>query len=209
MVYAGVLPFADVTDAKGNIERLYLLGLENAEEHFDHDLWADFGGGAHNPSDLLRSAAEEFYEESMGSFGTADHIAKRLTESGTRVDLPNKAGAAFLLRIPYDASLPQMWNGIWNYFQKCAKQRDGKFLIASCPEGFFEKKRIGWFSANDILKGPAIRPIFRKSFIHILQNNASIETVKKKDTKLKRLAKAKPKAKPKLKAKPKANIKKR
>jgi hypothetical protein len=36
MVYAGVLPFADVTDAKGNIERLYLLGLENAEEDFDH-----------------------------------------------------------------------------------------------------------------------------------------------------------------------------
>ncbi len=185
MVYAGVLPFADIIDAKGKIERLYLLGLENAEKDFDHDVWADFGGGAHYPSDLLRSAAEEFYEENMGCFGTAERIASRLAKNGIRIDLPNKAGATFLLRIPYDAAIPPMWNGIWNYFQKCAKKNNGgKFLIASCPEGFFEKKRIRWFSANEILKGPAIRPIFRKSFIHILNSTKTVKNAKPK-TKLK------------------------
>lgn len=43
MVYAGVLPYCDVRHG-GRPVRLYLLGLENAETYFDHDVWADFGG---------------------------------------------------------------------------------------------------------------------------------------------------------------------
>lgn len=165
MVYAGVLPYADVEvkNAPAGAVRFYLLGLENAEYEYDRDLWSDFGGGAHYPTDLARSAAEEFYEETMGAFGDASEIETRLRKSDA-IRLPKKAGIMYLMKIKFDPELPRMWNGMWRYFARCSRNKGGKWIIPSCPEGYFEKKRIAWFTAKEILSRHDIRPVFKRSF---------------------------------------------
>lgn len=104
----------------------------------------------------------------MGAFGSIDVVTGLLEKKGRAISLPHRAGTVYLLPIAFDARLPDTWNGIADYFMRCARNVDGKLVIPSCPEGFFEKKRIQWFSEREILTRPDIRPVFRRSFRHIL-----------------------------------------
>jgi hypothetical protein len=167
-MYVGVLPFAEV---KGS--RIFLLGLENAEHYFDsHNSWCDFGGAAHS-TNVLRSAAEEFYEESMGMFGSVAEIEQLLTKYGKLIKLSGGAGYTYLLRIRYEPAVTEAWNRIWKYISASAKSIDGKLRVLTCPEGYLEKQRLGWFSERVLraaLNGkPTPNVRFRREFLQSLR----------------------------------------
>jgi len=172
--YASILPFSVGPDKKVH----FLLGQEIHEAGWGgSDTWSDWGGGP--DGELPRvAAAREGFEETMGILGDESHLFKHMF---FELCYRGKYGYTFLLPIKYNADLPTVFNNIYNYFKKCAKDPgSGKYVIASCPKGWFEKQDAKWFSAEEIYVatynkwdvtkyGP--KPNFRSDFLSGLKDN--------------------------------------
>lgn len=127
-----------------------------------------FRGHGARRAEFAWSAAEELYEESMGVFGRPEEIEPRLRREAREFRIPSNSAHVFLWRVPYDPGLVLSWNRIWAYISRCAPP-GGKVSFSGCPEGFFEKKQIAWFSENELraaIKSPSQR--FRTPFLRSL-----------------------------------------
>lgn len=165
-IYAGVLPYAV---HKG--KTYYLIGKEHYQKHWSGSgLWSDFGGDPEEETPL-KGAAREFYEETMGFFGTLSEIVSMLKKS-KRYSVPG--GYTYLVKIKYDALLPGMFERVHRYFLQCAKlhkYKSGYMAIPSCPEGLFEKTDIKWIEQKDLQKAVEKNDKkYRKEFIRSLED---------------------------------------
>ncbi len=165
--YAGVLPYAI-----HNGVRYYLIGKEHKERGWSgSEKWSDFGGDPENETPL-RGAAREFYEETMGFFGTITDIVA-LLKKGERQAVPG--GYTYLIKLKYDPLLPGMFQRVHRYFLQCAsvhKYKRGYMSIPSCPSGLFEKTDIKWISEAELRRIATARTRkvdYRPQFLTSLQ----------------------------------------
>lgn len=165
--YAGVLPYA-----VHNGTRYYLIGKEHSQKGWDGSKkWSDFGGDPEDETPL-KGAAREFYEETMGFFGTLTEIVE-LLKKGERIAVPG--GYTYLIKIKYDPLLPALFQRVHRYFLQCAsmhKYKSGYMSIPSCPSGLFEKTDIKWITETELRRIAVGRPRnsgFRSQFITSLQ----------------------------------------
>lgn len=94
--YAGVLPFS-FGPTSGQL--YFLLGQEQFKQDWEGSTtWADFGGGREGNETPKEAAAREFYQESMGFWGSQETILARLDDL-KRVEVNN--GYMYLMEIPY------------------------------------------------------------------------------------------------------------
>jgi len=150
--FLGVLPYA--YDDNGELH--YLLGEESADHEEDAYLWGTFGGSPDQTDlTLYHGAARECYEESIGFLGSAEEILEKLLQTD-KIYVTTTA-VIFGLKVEYNVNLPKTYQEVYNYCQKC---------ISRCPEGWFEKSAIAWFTQTDILeKELQMRPKFAE-FCH-------------------------------------------
>ena len=154
--YAGVLPFS-FGPTSGQL--YFLLGQEQFKTDWKGSmLWSDFGGGREGTETPKEGAAREFYQESMGFWGSEAAILERLDDS-KRVEVKN--GYMYLLEIPYfpnedqagTTSLAAAYARVVQYFGACAREQQpprGFKEIPTCPNGWYEKTHIRWFTARHL-----------------------------------------------------------
>lgn len=166
--YVGVLPYAI-----HNGKTMYLIGKEHAEAGWNGSKkWSDFGGDPDGETSL-KGAAREFYEETMGFFGTISELTKRLKTSPV---IKTFGSCTYLLELEYDPLIPKIYERVHRYFLQCAtrdRHRKGYMSIPSCPEGLFEKTDIRWISETQLRaamkkRSKQYRPEFIQSLVHIL-----------------------------------------
>ena len=150
----GILPIA-----KSNNKIYFLLGKEQIFKGWSgSNKFCDFGGKIENNENVLDCAAREGYEETLGLLGSLSDIRKMVSPDSEQfidVFMTPKKNEHFIvaIKIYYNKYLPKMYNDVFEYFTKCAdKTDDGKFIIKSCPNGFFEKSEIKWFSYDELKK---------------------------------------------------------
>lgn len=176
MVYVGVIPYAlDPVDNQHYI----LLGKEHSQhDWYDQNKWAHFAGGMEvTDPNLKMASARECYEESMGFLGSLDEIYNQLDDNYC---LKYDNVCAYLLPIEYNPQLPILYKNVHGYLTRCTishPTKPGYDYLPSCPEGFFEKTDIGWFSTQQlqkmVLTGTWNYPsgiLLRKGFCDILRN---------------------------------------
>jgi hypothetical protein len=182
LIYAGIMPFGLDPNAASPADRVvFLLGREQREDGWSgSSRWSDFGGGPDGQSSMV-AASREGYEETMGVVGTKNTIRKRLYEDLRLVTKEHggSTGHTYLYPLGYKPYLPHIYNNIFTYFRSCAKQGpNGRYRLKGCPDGWYEKDQIRWFSArqlrnvwkgqwNTAMDGP--KPRFRPEFYGTLQ----------------------------------------
>lgn len=154
--YAGVLPYS-FGPTTGQL--YFLLGQEQFKQDWEgSDRWADFGGGREGNETPKEAAAREFYQESMGFWGSQESIFQRLDDE-KRVEL--NSGFMYLIEIPYfpnedqanTTSLAAAYARVVQYFGVCAREQQpprGFQEIPTCPNGWYEKTHIRWFTARHL-----------------------------------------------------------
>jgi hypothetical protein len=149
--FLGVLPYA--YDERGQI--YYLLGQEWSGHKEDPYLWGSFGGKPEeNDLTLYHGAARECYEESMGFLGEKKEILEKLLQ--TEKMYHTKKMVSFHIEISYDPRMPQLYQKVYDYSQKC---------LYYCQDGWFEKCRIDWWTPEEIVeRKKEMRPKFWKFF---------------------------------------------
>lgn len=149
--FLGVLPYTYTPNNK----LVFLLGQEWPGHTEDAYFWGTFGGGPEKEDlSLYHGAARECYEESMGFLGTQGEILERILRAP--FVLKESQVIIFPMFIEYDSKLPQLYNRVYEYAQKCVK---------SCPEGWLEKLEIAWWSPQEILNSSEqMRPAFNRFF---------------------------------------------
>ena len=145
MSYVGVIPYAYY-----NNELFFLLGKEHQEDGWkDAGKWAHFGGGSEESDRTMRDgAARECYEESMGFLGSLVEIKSKL---GQEIRSPGRF--TYLMRIEFDQNLPKTYYNVYQYFSRCTRphpEKPGYNYLPSCPNGYFEKTEIDWFSESEL-----------------------------------------------------------
>jgi hypothetical protein len=176
MAYVGIIPVAyDVAKSEYHI----LLGREHPEQGWDDQLrWAHFAGGS-EPADvsMLAGAAREGYEESMGFLGSLEEITSNLSDKSV---VRMKGVYAYLLLIEYNPNLPELYHNVHSYLSRCTRphpRKTGYNYLPTCPNGYYEKVEIGWFSARSLFNltnnkwdpKDGKRPELRHGFEHILR----------------------------------------
>jgi hypothetical protein len=174
MAYVGVIPVAFA-----NNEYYILLGREHPEKGWNDQLrWAHFAGGSESSdSSMLVGSAREAYEESMGFLGTLEEITSKLSDKSV---VRMKGVYAYLLSVEYNSGLPKLYHDVHTYLSRCTRPHPHKIgynYLPSCPDGYYEKVEIGWFSARslyDLINGKwdpkcGTKPELRHGFDHILR----------------------------------------
>jgi hypothetical protein len=176
MAYVGIIPVAyDVAKSEYRI----LLGREHPEQGWNDQLrWAHFAGGS-EPADvsMLAGAAREGYEESMGFLGSLEEITSNLSDKSV---VRMKGVYAYLLLIEYNPNLPELYHNVHSYLSRCTRphpRKTGYNYLPTCPNGYYEKVEIGWFSARSLFNltnnkwdpKDGKRPELRHGFEHILR----------------------------------------
>jgi hypothetical protein len=95
--------------------------------------WAGFGGGGSTVD--AETAALKASEESLGVLGTLQSLRRRIASQSQRVDV--QRGAHFLMRVPFDVRLTQIFAGVREAVQNvvdagafvpCLKKDDVKWV---------------------------------------------------------------------------------
>ena len=143
---AGILPIAI---HKGQL--YFLFGKEN--KYADTPGYADFGGGALNPSEsLLETAIREFTEETTGYWGSIPEMTEYINAIGSKyIDIPAAKGSrktisyrTYLLPVKYSPSFETFYNN------------NHAFLEERLPvdvyknSKIFEKSQVRWMTINDL-----------------------------------------------------------
>ena len=159
--YAGGLPFAWNKVTK---QYYFLLGKEQIKKGWKgSNKWSDFGGGRESKEQPIDTASREFYEETMGIFGNQKSIYNLMKKhKDLKVKLQNGNAYIYLLPIvkifPNDenkkdiTNLGTIFHNIVRYFRSCSRdlEGDGFQTIPTCPNGWYEKMEIKWFSVPEL-----------------------------------------------------------
>lgn len=150
---AGLLP---ITLYKGEI--FILLGQE-----VEDNLWSDFGGGREKGEKIIQTAIREGCEELNGLLGCEKDLFQRV--KANYIDTIIYEGFhSILFFIDYDDKLP-------NYFENLHKFIERKIPNKISKNGLFEKRKIKWFSKNELQKRiKQIRPFYRNIIHNFLLN---------------------------------------
>lgn len=162
--YAGVLPYAI-----HNGNRYYLIGREHIQHGWDGSgKWSDFGGAPEDEGPLM-GAAREFYEETMGIFGTLTDVVEML-KKGKRYTVPG--GYTYMIKMKYDKNVPILFERIHRYFLQCSKEhkrKKGYMGIPSCPDGLFEKTDVKWVAEAELRQAvKTVDKTYRSQFLRSL-----------------------------------------
>ena len=149
--FAGVLPYSFRNDGK----LVIVLGRERRVPGWsDSHRWSDFAGRREPGENPVRTAARECYEESMGFLGTEDDISRRLTYDLCITITKNHRliGYIFLMEIDYQENLPSQYGWVYQYMTQCMRRgRDGVMEVPGCPDGLFEKDKMGYFTLERLM----------------------------------------------------------
>jgi peptide methionine sulfoxide reductase MsrB len=141
--------------------------------------WSDFGGSPENLDDnilesRLETATRECYQETMGILGCRQKL-EFLISKKEPVYLPETKAATYVVKIKYDAKMPEYFNRIYKYLTICTKDHPnwkGYRYIPSCPNGYVEKCEMKWFRLEEIIQHldePENESIYRASFLNSLK----------------------------------------
>lgn len=143
------------------------LCLLLGQERYDYT-WSDFGGGKNPGESYIKTALREGEEELNGLLGTGRYLAE-LVNNNYIAEIGNgDSYSSFVFKIKYDNRLPMYFNNNNIFIEKNLKN----IIETSHLEhnGLFEKKRIKWFSLEEIEKDYTI---FRPHFVPILKSIVS------------------------------------
>ena len=160
---AGVLPYAYHPETK---QLLIMLGQEDKSPGWvDSEKWSDFVG-APNKGELSHEeiAAREWWEETMGIHGTKDIYLEMIRLRGIKV-MPAPDVAIYLVQVPYSPDVVATYNNMYTHLTKCKVDHPlwkGARYLSTCPEGYAEKPRLGWFLYSSVASGEATA--YRVSF---------------------------------------------
>lgn len=149
--YAGLCIYAvDPTTQQIKI----LLGRE---AHYDDwsgsNKFSDWGGGLQGNEDPFTAAIREGYEELMGILGDQNYLRNLVSQNGKGYYIESTKAAIYTLKIEYDPLLPQRFNGVIEYLNRCKRphpQHAGFDYIPTCPEGYMEKVEMAWFTKDSL-----------------------------------------------------------
>jgi hypothetical protein len=149
--FAGVLPY--FLSRTGQV--VFVLGREL------NGLWNPFGGGPES-ADILREAARECEEETMGFFGSKEQIALRLVSS---IFYQTPTSITYFLRLYLnDIGEAQLVVDAFRSAYQHLKRCNG------CPEGYLEMNLIGLFTPEQLVDEiDTLRPEFRANLNGILE----------------------------------------
>ncbi len=158
---AGVLPYA----FKENNALMILLGQEDeSPEWVDSKKWSDFCGGPKPGESHEQSAAREWWEETMGMYGSEAVYLDMVKRSGIKV-MPAPDVVIFLVQVPYEPLVVATYNNIYSCIAGCKvahpKWKGARYL-PSCPEGYGEKTSLMWMRYDAVVAD--IEPVYRASF---------------------------------------------
>mgnify|MGYP003695020597 CR=1 FL=1 len=136
-----------------------LLGQERYDKK-----WSDFGGSRNPGESYITTALREGEEELNGILGTGRTL-NELVKNNYIAEIDNgESYSSFVFRLRYDNRLPQYFNNNNLFIEKKLHSIvDGSY---ENHEGLFEKRRIKWFTLEDIERDYTI---FRPHFVPILK----------------------------------------
>lgn len=177
----GVLPF---TFDEHN-QLLIMLGQEDKSPTWvDSEKWSDFTG-APKPDELHEeTAANEWWEETMGIFGCKATYLAIVRERGIKV-MPAPNVVIYLVRMPYEPTILTAYNNMYAHLSKCKMPHPvwpGAFHFPSCPEGFAEKTALKWYLYNHVIVETS--SIYRTDFLTSLKSesmNTALKNLKKSE----------------------------
>ena len=119
--------------------------------------WGSFGGKKEENETINESLVREFYEESMGIFGSlSDYeiLIKKNKISERNVNYGKWNGLEVICKINYDDSIAVKYNNIYNFlkkniFVKNTANSKPLYTIKSSPIGLFEKVELKWISLDN------------------------------------------------------------
>ena len=156
---AGILPVS-----LHNNKLYFLLGLERDDYIADVRGYCDFGGASDNNENNQQTAIRECFEETNGILDSKENLTNKLTSS-LILKLSSKSYTIFLLPYEYSTILVNSYNS--NY--DCIKEYHPEIVNNNC---LFEKKRIQWFSEDDLQdQNIEYRNFFKKEFIPLIISN--------------------------------------
>ena len=152
---AGILP---ICTRAGTV--CILLGQERYDKK-----WSDFGGSRNPGESFIRTALREGEEELNGILGTGRTLAE-LVNNNYVAEIDNgDRYSSFVFKIRYDNRLPTYFNNNNIFIEK--KLKDIVESSYDSNNGLFEKRRIKWFTIEEIERDFSI---FRPHFVPILKS---------------------------------------
>ena len=146
----------------------FLFGKEN--RFADTPGWSDFGGGAEDGEDFMKTAIREAEEETTGFLGDEKDIKQMLKKYGT-YNITNNKYRMHIFPIVYDSHLPFYYNNNQRFLQK----RLDPDVIKNSK--IFEKEEIRWICADELKKyKPKFRSYFQNTMEIMLKEQDAIES---------------------------------
>ena len=136
---AGILPVAFY---KGYF--YFLFSREYQKKNKKKIDWRDFGGTTEKNESKKQTAIREGWEESDGFLGTQKDI-KELIEKKTFYKIKTKTYCLYIVKIPYDKTLPKRFK---KKFDKIAKSHPEKLA----KNGLYEKDKLKWIKLENLPK---------------------------------------------------------
>ena len=135
-----------------------LIGLDEYSK--DNNIvrkWGSFGGKKEDNETVNESLIREFYEESMGIFGSlSDYeiLIKKNKISERNVNYGKWKGLEVICKVNYDESIVDKYNNIYNFlkkniFVKNTANSKPLYTIESSPIGLFEKVELKWIALDN------------------------------------------------------------
>lgn len=146
---AGILP---ITYDHENNKIMFLLGKERFRKNFNAGgTWCDFGGNVRWKSDILKSAACEFIEETMGMVLKTISVPDTATYVQSNLLLKFKSYAGkkvpyqmYIIFIPYDTNLIKEYQEVFDFVI------NSDTLRKHVKSQFLEKCQLKWMDIDEI-----------------------------------------------------------
>lgn len=158
---AGVLPVALY---KGTL--FLLLGQER-----NNNLWSDFGGSSKKDENPLKTAVREGTEELNGYLGDYHELEYKL-KNNYLTDYNNGRYTSYIFKHTYSNNLPHYFNKNNKFIESHLNKN-----FINADNGLFEKKKIKWYSINELKKSNTkniIRPHYYNIILTICNNEKLI-----------------------------------
>jgi len=163
---AGILPVA--------LYKNTLFLLLGQERH--NNLWSDFGGGSIPGEKPYETAIREGTEELNGHLGSYKYLETKV-KANFIVGIKHDRYTSYLFKTTYTTKLPYYFNNnnifIENHIDK---------NIIQSENGLFEKKKINWFSINE-LKNHNFKNNIRPFYYNIIDTICQEEDIIKETIK--------------------------